>query len=61
MAKKTEKTEKKEEVKTTESKKEKQTCPKCGPGNKLAEHANRFHCGKCGYTRWKEKEKTGAA
>ncbi len=24
-------------------------CPKCGPGNKLASHKDRFGCGKCGY------------
>jgi len=39
-------------------------CPKCGPGVFLAEHKNRFGCGKCGYTEFKggvkppvEKEK----
>lgn len=25
------------------------SCPKCGPGVKLAEHKDRFSCGKCGY------------
>ncbi len=25
------------------------TCPKCGPGVHMAEHANRSHCGRCGY------------
>lgn len=25
------------------------TCPKCGAGVRLAEHANRRSCGKCGY------------
>ncbi|MEM3212194.1 MAG: 30S ribosomal protein S27ae [Candidatus Micrarchaeaceae archaeon] len=29
-------------------------CPKCG--SRMAEHADRFACGKCGYTEWKEKE-----
>ncbi len=24
-------------------------CPKCGAGNRLAEHKNRRACGKCGY------------
>jgi small subunit ribosomal protein S27Ae len=24
-------------------------CPKCGPGVRLAEHSDRFSCGKCGY------------
>ena len=26
------------------------TCPRCGAGVYLAEHADRFSCGKCGYT-----------
>ncbi|MGC8538619.1 MAG: 30S ribosomal protein S27ae [Candidatus Micrarchaeia archaeon] len=26
-------------------------CPKCG--SRMAEHADRFTCGKCGYTEWK--------
>jgi ubiquitin-small subunit ribosomal protein S27Ae len=25
------------------------SCPKCGPGVFLAEHANRRSCGRCGY------------
>ncbi|HLC91085.1 MAG TPA: 30S ribosomal protein S27ae [Candidatus Nanoarchaeia archaeon] len=25
------------------------TCPKCGPGMFLANHSNRFVCGKCKY------------
>ncbi|MBI2133783.1 30S ribosomal protein S27ae [Candidatus Woesearchaeota archaeon] len=28
-------------------------CPKCGPGNFLAEHKNRTSCGKCGYAEMK--------
>lgn len=24
-------------------------CPKCGTGTRLAEHPNRYSCGKCGY------------
>jgi len=28
-------------------------CPKCGPGVIMAEHKDRWHCGKCGYTIWK--------
>jgi small subunit ribosomal protein S27Ae len=34
----------------------KKTCPKCGDGVFLAEHANRISCGKCGYTEFKKKE-----
>jgi len=30
-------------------------CPRCGPGIFLAEHDNRFSCGKCGYTEFKGK------
>ncbi|MBN1646165.1 30S ribosomal protein S27ae [Candidatus Woesearchaeota archaeon] len=26
------------------------TCPKCGSGTFLANHKDRTHCGKCGYT-----------
>lgn len=25
-------------------------CPKCGAGVMLAQHKDRTHCGKCGYT-----------
>lgn len=25
-------------------------CPKCGPGVFMAEHKDRYHCGRCGYT-----------
>ena len=32
-------------------------CPKCGPGVFLAEHKNRFSCGKCGYTEFKSSSK----
>ncbi len=32
-------------------------CPKCGPAVFLAEHKNRFSCGKCGYTEFKSSGK----
>jgi small subunit ribosomal protein S27Ae len=32
-------------------------CPKCGPGVFLAEHEDRFTCGKCRYTEYKKREK----
>lgn len=35
----------------------KKTCPKCGAGVFMAEHKNRFACGKCGFTEWKAGEK----
>ena len=28
-------------------------CPKCGPGVFLADHNDRYSCGKCGYTEFK--------
>jgi small subunit ribosomal protein S27Ae len=31
-------------------------CPKCGAGVWLAEHEDRYSCGKCGYTEMKKKE-----
>jgi|Deesub1362B_J571_1020462.scaffolds.fasta_scaffold06927_5 small subunit ribosomal protein S27Ae len=33
-------------------------CPRCGPGVFLAEHKDRFSCGKCGYTEYKKKEQS---
>jgi small subunit ribosomal protein S27Ae len=30
-------------------------CPKCGPGNFLAIHKDRIHCGTCGYTEFSKK------
>jgi len=52
MADKTEKTEKKPDKKKKVAKpyKKGKSCPKCGAGTRLGEHANRFACGKCGYT-----------
>ena len=29
-------------------------CPKCGPGVFLADHKDRFSCGKCSYTEYKD-------
>ncbi|OIO27436.1 30S ribosomal protein S27ae [Candidatus Micrarchaeota archaeon CG_4_10_14_0_2_um_filter_60_11] len=46
--------EKKKELKTKPYKKKK-VCPKCGHGTSLADHKNRFSCGKCGYTEMKAK------
>jgi len=37
------------------------TCPKCGAGFFLADHYDRWSCGKCGYTIFKRKGKKGAA
>jgi len=32
----------------------KKICPKCGPGVFMAEHKDRYTCGKCGYTEFKK-------
>jgi small subunit ribosomal protein S27Ae len=32
----------------------KKSCPKCGAGVFLAEHKDRFHCGKCHYLEMKK-------
>ncbi|MEM1994793.1 MAG: 30S ribosomal protein S27ae [Nitrososphaerales archaeon] len=34
----------------------KKECPRCGKGYFLAEHKDRYTCGKCGYTQYKKKE-----
>jgi small subunit ribosomal protein S27Ae len=33
------------------------TCERCGQGYFMADHADRFTCGHCGFTRYKPKEK----
>ncbi len=30
-------------------------CPRCGPGVFMADHGDRWSCGRCGYTEWKRK------
>ena len=35
--------------------KPKRSCPKCGPGIRLASHPDRLACGKCGYFEKKGK------
>lgn len=43
------------EIKDNKVTRKRRTCPKCGPGKFLAEHSNRYTCGKCGYTEYKKK------
>jgi small subunit ribosomal protein S27Ae len=31
-------------------------CNRCGEGTFMAEHEDRFYCGKCGLTIWKENK-----
>ncbi len=33
----------------------KRSCPRCEKGTYMAEHFNRFACGRCGYTEFKRK------
>ena len=33
-----------------------EVCPRCGEGVFMADHGDRFACGKCGYTEMKTKE-----
>ena len=31
-------------------------CERCGPGYFMADHKNRYTCGHCGFTRYKQTE-----
>jgi len=33
-------------------------CERCGPGYFMADHGDRYSCGHCGFTRYKQKNKT---
>ena len=41
----------------TDGKKKSKECVKCGPGIFMANHKDRFSCGKCGYTEFAGKAK----
>jgi len=43
------------EIKDGKLVRKKKTCPRCGAGTFMAEHEDRYHCGKCGYTEWKKE------
>jgi len=46
------------EIKDGKLIRKKKVCPRCGDGTFMAEHKDRWHCGKCGYTEWKvERQK----
>ena len=34
----------------------KKFCQRCGPGTFMAEHQDRFSCGKCGWTIFKKED-----
>ncbi len=44
------------EVKENSVIRKRKTCVKCGAGVFMAEHKDRYTCGKCGYTEMKKKE-----
>ncbi len=44
------------EVKEGKVTRKAQSCPRCGDGVFLANHADRLSCGKCGYTEYKKKQ-----
>jgi small subunit ribosomal protein S27Ae len=35
---------------------QRRSCPKCGDAVFLADHKDRYSCGKCGYTEFKTKK-----
>jgi small subunit ribosomal protein S27Ae len=35
------------------------SCPRCGPGVFMAEHGDRYSCGRCGYTEFKKGKDKG--
>ncbi|WP_297068646.1 30S ribosomal protein S27ae [Thermococcus sp.] len=43
------------EVQGRKIKRKNRFCPRCGPGVFMADHGNRWACGRCGYTEWKKK------
>lgn len=45
------------DIKGDKLERKKKTCPKCGPGVFMAEHKDRWTCGKCGYTIMKQTDK----
>ncbi len=45
------------EVKDGKVVRKKRECPICGNGVFLAEHKDRYSCGRCGYTEWKKPRK----
>ncbi|MFQ5870655.1 MAG: 30S ribosomal protein S27ae, partial [Candidatus Geothermarchaeales archaeon] len=49
------------EVKGETLTRKRKSCPRCGRGTFMAAHQDRFACGKCGYTEFKEKQSEGPA
>ena len=49
MAEKKEAPKKEKKKKPAGPYKRNKSCPKCGPGVRMADHKERMSCGKCGY------------
>ena len=49
------------EVSEGKIKRKRTPCPKCGPGVFMAEHKDRLHCGRCGYTIMKSEKKAASS
>jgi ubiquitin-small subunit ribosomal protein S27Ae len=55
MAKKKAKIGEKYKVEGAELKRLRPSCERCGPGYFMADHGDRFSCGHCGLTRYKQQ------
>ena len=44
-----------EEKGTVKARRKRKMCPRCGAGVFLAEHEDRYSCGKCGYTEFRKQ------
>jgi small subunit ribosomal protein S27Ae len=44
-----------EEKGKVKARRKRKVCPRCGAGVFLAEHADRYSCGKCGYTEFRKR------
>ncbi|HIH61828.1 MAG TPA: 30S ribosomal protein S27ae [Methanobacteriales archaeon] len=43
------------EVKDDKIKRKNPFCPRCSSGVFMADHGDRYACGRCGYTQWKNR------
>jgi len=44
------------EIKEGKVERKKKVCPRCGEGTFMADHGDRWYCGKCKLTIWKKKD-----
>jgi small subunit ribosomal protein S27Ae len=43
-------------IEGNEVKRKRPSCERCGPGYFMADHGNRYTCGHCGLTRYKQQQ-----